>query len=103
MSCGSRFRGITRGNATDRLLELQVLIPPVGHGCLCVVCCQVEASASGRSLVQRIPDESDVSAYDHEAWIMRRPCPSRVCCTTEKNISPGIPQTKELGGGGVVQ
>jgi hypothetical protein len=32
--------------------------PAAGHGCLSVVsvvCCQVEVSATGRSLVQRIP------------------------------------------------
>jgi hypothetical protein len=34
-----------------------------GHGCLSlvsVVCCQVEVSVTGRSLVQRIPIESGV-------------------------------------------
>ena len=35
-----------------------------GHGCLSVVsvvCCQVEVSAMGRSLVQRSPTDCDVS------------------------------------------
>jgi len=43
-----------------------------------VVCCQVEASASGRSLVQRTPTECGVSACDLETSIMRVPKPTRV-------------------------
>jgi hypothetical protein len=41
-----------------------------GHGCLCLVsvlCCQVEISATGRSLVQRSPTKCDVSESDREA------------------------------------
>jgi hypothetical protein len=37
------------------------------------LCCQVEISASGRSLVQRSPIECGVSEYDLEASIMKRP------------------------------
>ena len=47
-----------------------------GHGCLSVVsvvCCQVEVSASGRSLVQRSPTECGVSERNRESSIMRRP------------------------------
>ena len=47
------------------------------HGCLSVVsvvCCQVEVSATGRSLVQRSPTEC-VSECDSEASTMRRPWP----------------------------
>jgi hypothetical protein len=54
-----------------------------GHGCLflvSVVCCQVEVSTSGWSLVQRSPTECGVSECDREASIMRRPWPSRGCC-----------------------
>jgi len=43
-----------------------------------VVCCQVEASASGRSLVQMTPTECGVSACDLETSIMRIPRPTRV-------------------------
>jgi hypothetical protein len=42
----------------------------LGHGCLSlvsVVCCQVEVSASGWSLVQRSPNECGVSECDREA------------------------------------
>ena len=49
--------------------------------CLSVVCCQVEDSASGRSLAQRIPTEYDVSQFDREASTMKRPLPTVSCCT----------------------
>ena len=42
-----------------------------------VVCCQVEVSASGWSLVQRSPTECGVSECDHLSSIMRRPVPTR--------------------------
>jgi len=42
-----------------------------------VVCCQVEVSASGWSLVQRIPTECGVSECDREASTVRRPWPTR--------------------------
>jgi hypothetical protein len=45
-----------------------------------VVCCQVEVSASGRSLVQRSPTECDVSEHDREFSIMRRRSLTRGCC-----------------------
>jgi hypothetical protein len=62
--CGRSLAGIAGSN------------PVGGHECLslgCVVCCQVEVSASGLLLVQRSPTECDVSEYDREASIMRRP------------------------------
>jgi hypothetical protein len=37
------------------------------------VCCQVEASATGRSLVRRSSTEYGVSECDREASKMRRP------------------------------
>jgi hypothetical protein len=58
-----------------------------GHGCLSlvsVVCCQVEVSASGWSLLQRSPTKCGVSKCDREASIMRRPWPSRGCCAMGK-------------------
>ena len=39
-----------------------------------VVCCHVQVSVSGWSLVRRGPTECGVSEYDHESSIMRRPC-----------------------------
>jgi hypothetical protein len=43
-----------------------------------VVCCQVDISATCRSPVQRCLTECGVSECDREAWIMRRPCPTRL-------------------------
>jgi hypothetical protein len=59
-----------------------------GHGCLSlasVLCCQVEVSASGWSLVQRSPTECTVSECDREASIMKRPWPTGGCCAVGKN------------------
>jgi hypothetical protein len=52
-----------------RLLGLRVRIPP-GHGFMflvSVVCCQIEVSALGRSLVQRSPTDYGVTECDREA------------------------------------
>jgi hypothetical protein len=62
-----------------------------GHGCLfvvSVVCCQVEVSATGWSLVQRSPTDCGVSKKcDREASKkMRRLRPPRGCRTIGKNI-----------------
>jgi hypothetical protein len=42
-----------------------------------VVCCQIEVSGTGRSLVQTSPTECGVSECDRETSIMRRPRPTR--------------------------
>jgi hypothetical protein len=60
-------RGLRRKSAAARLLRSWARIPPEGgggHGCLSVVrvvCCQVEVSATSRSLVQRSPTDCGVS------------------------------------------
>ena len=54
-----------------------------------VVCCQVEVSAVGRSLAERIRTECGVSECDREATIIRMPWPTRGGCT--------------VGGGGEIQ
>jgi hypothetical protein len=52
-SCLSQWpRGLKRTSTAARLQPSWVRIPP-GHGCLSVVCCQVEISATSWSLVQR--------------------------------------------------
>ena len=57
-----------------------------------VVCCQVEVSATGRSLVQRRPTECYVCVYvcvcvcDHEVSKNRRLWPTRGCRAMEKKI-----------------
>jgi hypothetical protein len=51
-----------------RTLGLRIRIPP--GACLSregVVCCQVEVSATGRSLVQRTPTDCGVSQCDLDA------------------------------------
>jgi hypothetical protein len=63
--------------------------PTGGMGaCLSVVCCQVEVSTSGWSLVQRSPTFCGVSECDREASIMRRPWPTRGCCAMGKKRLP---------------
>ena len=68
-----------------QLLGLWVWIP--SEACIfvfvSVVCCQVEACASGWSLVQRRPTECGVSECDSEISILR-PWPTRDTCATEK-------------------
>ena len=41
--------------------------------------------ASGRSLVQKSPTECGGPDNNNDAWIMRRPWPTRGCCTIEKS------------------
>ena len=49
------------------------------------VCCEVEVSVTGTSLVQRSPTESAVSESDREASTMRRLRPTGGCCAVGKN------------------
>jgi hypothetical protein len=52
-----------------------------------VVCCQIEVSAIGRSLVQRsLRDCGCVTVCDLETSSMRRPCPALGCCARGINI-----------------
>ena len=48
-----------------------------------VVCCQVEASATGWSLVQRV---LSVSECDREASILRGPWPTGGCCAIGRKL-----------------
>ena len=54
------------------------------------MCYQVDVSAPGRSLVQRIPTECGVSEGDHEASIMRRSRPTGGSCTMEEKHGVAI-------------
>jgi hypothetical protein len=70
--CGRSLTGIAGSNPTG------------GHGCLSVVsvvCCQVEVSATGWSLVRRSPTECGVSqmCVIVKPQKMRRPRPPRGC------------------------
>jgi hypothetical protein len=74
-------------SAATRLLGLRVRIPP-GHGCLSlvsVVCCQVEISELGWSLVRKsVPSVVCLNECDSETSIMRRPWPTSGCWAMEK-------------------
>jgi len=66
-------------SVATRMLGLRVRIPP-GHGCLSlssIVCCQVEVSATGRSLVQGSPTKCGVSECDFETSTSRMSRPPR--------------------------
>ena len=53
-----------------------------------VVCCQVEVSATSRSLVQRSPIECDVSECDLENLVNEEVLAHWNCCAKEKkNVS----------------
>jgi len=54
-----------------------------------VVCCKVEVSASGSSLVQKSPAECGVSECDHETSIMRRCWSTRGCCAMRRTNTHG--------------
>jgi hypothetical protein len=69
-----------------RLLGLRVRIPPgPWMSVVSVVCFQVEVSAT-TSLVQCSPTECGVSECDRGVSIMRRPRPTRGCCTMGKRM-----------------
>ena len=55
-----------------------------------IVCCQVDVSATGASLVQRSPTECGVSNCDSETSIMRKSWPTRDRCATEEEMSWSI-------------
>jgi hypothetical protein len=78
-----------RGSAVARLLGLRVRIPPgVCMSVVSVVCCQVEVSATGWSLVQRSPTEYSVckKCVIVKLRKMRRRRPPRGCRAIGKNI-----------------
>jgi hypothetical protein len=52
----------------------------------CLLCCQVEVSKTGRTLVQRSPTEGSVSEYNLETSAMRRPRLTRGCRAMKKNV-----------------
>jgi len=48
------------------------------------VCCEVEVSATSRSLIQRSPNDYGVSWFDLETSWMRRPWPNGGCRAKNK-------------------
>jgi len=84
--------GLRRGLAIARLLELLVRIPR-GHGFLSVVivvCCRIEVSASGLSLVQRSPTDCGASECGRKSSILRRPWPLGVVAPRNNRQSVSI-------------
>ena len=74
--------GLRRNSATSGLLILRLRnLSVVG-----VVCCQVEVSASGWSLVQRSSTDCGVSECYHESSTLRKPWPSGGCCVIVKKM-----------------
>ena len=73
------------------MLGLQVRISP-GEWIfvfLSVVCCQVEVSATVRSLVQWNPTESEMSECDRETSTMRKPSPTKALKPRNKYTEKG--------------
>ena len=67
------------------MLGLRVRMAPMEwKSVVSVVCCQVEVSATSRSLVQRNPTECGVSECDREPLVMGRPWLTRGYCAMEK-------------------
>ena len=64
-------RGLRRRSAAACLLRSWVPIPPGGHGYLCVVCCQIEVSATSWSLVQRSPTDCGLRRRSTAARLLR--------------------------------
>ena len=80
VACRSQWpRGLRRGSAAANLLGLWVRIPPWAWLSVStnIVCCLVEVSAPGWSLVQRSPTECGVSECDHESSTVRTPWPTK--------------------------
>ena len=74
------LRGLRHWSAAALLLGLRVRIPPEAWMCVtfeCWVCCQVEVSTTGRSLVRRSPTVCGMSEIDLETSEMRRYRPTR--------------------------
>jgi hypothetical protein len=72
--CGHSIVGIADSNSSR---GMKVRLPLVSG-----VCCEVEISASGWSLVQRNLIKRGVSECVREASIMSRPCPNGGRCGT---------------------
>jgi len=60
-----------------------------GHGCVSLVsvgCCQVDVTATSRSLFQRSPAECGVSVCDFEISTIRRPRPCKCCWAKKRTL-----------------
>ena len=84
--CRSQWpRGLRSRSAAARLLRLWVRIPPwAWMSVVSAVCCEVEVSATSRSLIQRSPNDYGVSWFDLETSWMRRSWPNGGCRAKNK-------------------
>jgi hypothetical protein len=78
-------RGLRRETATVSLLGLWVRIP---LSLVSVMCCRVEVSASGRSLVQRSSTDCGVFEFGREASTARWSWRVRGCCAMVRRYYP---------------
>jgi hypothetical protein len=83
ITVAARFKAWIGGG---RLLGVWVRIPPEGVEFVSCECYQLEVSATGSSLACRSPTDCGVSECDREAWIIRRPWPTRGCCIMGEKI-----------------
>ena len=79
--CGHSLAGIAGSNPAGDTGYLSLVS---------LVCCQVEVSASGLSLVQRSPTGCGVFESDLEASIMKRPWPTRGCCVMGRGVNSAL-------------
>ena len=80
--CGSPHAGFVGSNPARR------------HGCpslVTVVCCHVEVSAYGWSLIQRSPTECGVSQCVRKASTLRTSWPTRGCCANGGTLIRAFP------------
>jgi hypothetical protein len=73
-ACGRSLAGVGGSNTAGGFDVCRLLI---------VVCCQVEVSVMGRSLIQRSPTECCLSVCDH-GTSLKRHWPTRGCRAKEK-------------------
>ena len=74
--CDLSLAGIAGSNSA-RVMDLSLVR---------VVCCQIEVSAMGRSLVQRSPADCSVMVCDLETSRIRRPRSALGCCSRKKEV-----------------
>jgi len=63
-----------------------------------IVCCQVEDSATGRSLIQRSPIECGVPEFDLETSTMRKPRPKTAVEPLKKSVGKRLGCVGKLKG-----